>query len=164
MTRPVINLSTVSDSANSYWKARNPRPIQARRGECCQCRNDAVYYDSEGTGYCLRHWHGGELQPGMDCAELMYRDKTAYWVTGTQIVPGKSERYGCVWTFRKTTHKPVLMDIKRLLPIRRGMPKVELKRFCDVFDCADYSKQGQVLEVDSQAVQEDKSDAQDFDF
>jgi hypothetical protein len=95
------------------------------------CSNDAVYYDNSGTGYCLGHWHGEALSPGMDCAQLMCRsfdsvkggkfstvgkddrlrlnNVRSFWVVGTTILDVSSWRYDLkpitnletVYTFRK---------------------------------------------------------------
>lgn len=157
----MINLSTVNSKANKYWRSRQPITT-AGRGECCMCPNDAVYYSNDGTGYCLGHWHGSELLPGMHCAEKMCRsigtvkggkfkhsdskailernDLRIYWVTGTCIFdPSKLNRnakpapYGYINTYRPSTDRVSAVLTSNLLPIRKGMPKVTLSTFAEVY-------------------------------
>ena len=156
---------------NSTATLERPHTIKAAKGQCCLCNNDAVYYDSQGTGYCLSHWQGSAaLTPGTQCAELMKRDGDSYWVRGTEIVEApekaKRKRYGAVWTFRKTNHKPVQTDAKRLLPIRPGMPQVKLWEFGEVFELANFSavlKRSERLAIDLEALAEDKAEAAELD-
>ena len=160
-----IDLSRVSDSANEYWRKRTPKRITARRGECCLCSNDATFYDSQGTGYCMSHWQGCSLVPGLECAELMHRDKDDYWVIGTVVIEaptGKAGRYGHVWTRRHGQGKPYLVAAARLLPLSSKYPKVKFWMFSEVFDVADYSVKGEVIKVDTSHVDEDRSESNEI--
>lgn len=151
-------------------KARRGR----NEGECCvdDCHNAAVHYDSDNSGYCLTHWQGSDsLEPGQDCAELMFSGDQGYWITGTQILDDeqlgftfkrkKSKGIGFVYTYRRSNHKPVQTLKRLLLPIRPGMPRVKLWKWEEVFIKADYSQgNSAALDVDYQAWAEDKEEAE----
>ena len=146
-----------------------------QEGECCieDCNNAAVHYDSDNYGYCLSHWQGsGGLEPGQECAELMFKGKQHYWVKGTYILddeklPFTFKRKKCkglkyIYTYKPTNHKPVQTLKRTLLPIRPGMPKVKLWEWEQVFDRAVYAGEGASsrVEVDLEALAEDREDAE----
>jgi len=139
MANTKINLSTVSDNANAYWKSRAPITAKKMAGECSLCPNDAVYYCSQGVGYCLGCWQGSNFAPGTKCAELFRRSygsalggryqSTAiavhagarlkereikeYWVKGITIIERVGKRATKAGAKRPTSAQPAKRSKKK---------------------------------------------------
>lgn len=141
----LVDFSSVSNAANAYWRSRSAH-CATPKGQCSLCDNDAVYYDSASVGYCLGHWQGISLAPGVECAEKMCksfggREPEIFWVTGTQIIDPELwpytlkglENLDTIHTLRPSCGRVVRSLKSNLLPIRKGMPPIKLYTFAEVF-------------------------------